>query len=118
VAILGARRPTVALAAVQVVLIAAALVLLRALAADGGRRSDDDIISAIAILGRGTLVTVIAHLSTVDAGWSAGSATALVTAIAVLSLGQATTMARWGPAGRLRVPPGSAAEDRRAGAHR
>jgi 4-hydroxybenzoate polyprenyltransferase len=118
VAILGVRRPTVALAAVQVVLIAAALVLLRALAADRGRRGDDALISAIAILGRGSLVTVIAHLSTVDAGWSAGAATALVAAIAVLALGQATTMARWGPASRLRVPPGWAAEDRRAGAHR
>lgn len=108
-ALAGVRQMSAALVLVQLVLMAAALALLRALADDGGHRGDEALISAIAIVGRAMLLTVIAHLSTVDAGWPAPASAALLSAITLLALGQASAMARFGPAGRLRIPTGWAA---------
>ena len=104
VALAGVRQVSVALVATQVVLVAAALVLLRALAAERGRRRDDALISALAIVGRGMVVTVIAHLGTVDAQWPVPASAGLLLAMTVVILGQAATMAAHGPIGRLRLP--------------
>jgi hypothetical protein len=71
------------------------------------------VISAIAIVGRGMLLTLIAHLGMTDAGWSAAGAAAVLASIVVISVGQAYTMARTGPISRLRVPPSAAEEHER-----
>lgn len=105
VALAGVRGLTPALVAVHVVWVAAALVLLRALATDEGRRRDERLISALAVVGRSTVLTVIAHLGMTDAGWSAPVAAATVAAITTVVLGQAVAMARSGPVSRLHVPP-------------
>jgi hypothetical protein len=92
------------LVAVQAAWVVTALLLLRALADDRGPRRDEAVISAIAIVGRGMILTLVAHLGMTDAGWSAAAAGAVLLALLVVHLGQAHTMARFGPVGRLRVP--------------
>ena len=120
-ALLGIGDRSLVLLGAQLVWVVVALVLLRALADDGGARRDEALISAIAVVGRGMLLTLIAHLGMTNAGWSAIGAAATLVAIVVISLGQAHTMARTGPVSRLRLPPDlwSAAEqqegDDRAG---
>ena len=103
--LLGIRELSPAIVAVQVVWVVVALVLLRALADDRGARRDEALISAIAIVGRGMVLTLIAHLGTTDAGWSADAAAAVLVAIVFICLGQARGMARTGPVSRLRLPP-------------
>ena len=106
IALLGVRGVTVPLVAAQVVWVAAALVLLRALSQERGARRDEWLISAIAVVGRGMVLTLVTHLGTVDAGWSPVGAAAAVTAVAAVILGQGVMMARHGPTGGVRVPEG------------
>ena len=47
---------------------------------------------------------LLAHLTLAGAGWDGAGYTALLGAIVTVSLGQAVTMARYGPAARLHVP--------------
>ena len=103
-ALAGIREPSPMLVTAQVVWVIVALSLLRALAEDRGARRDEALISAIAIVGRGMVLTLIAHLGMADAGWSAAGAAATLVAILVISLGQARQMARTGPVSRLRMP--------------
>jgi 4-hydroxybenzoate polyprenyltransferase len=58
-------------------LIFTALVLLRALTADWGPRRDESLISALAILGRGTIVALVADLSMRQRGEGCRSKSAL-----------------------------------------
>lgn len=104
VALLGVREVTVPLVLAQVVWVTAALALLWALARDMGARRDEWLISAIAIVGRGMVLTLVTHLGTTDAGWSPWAAAAALAAVTAVVLGQGITMARHGPTGRLRVP--------------
>lgn len=113
-ALSGVRELSLALAAAHVAWVVAAVLLLRALAADGGSRRDEALISAIAIVGRGMAVTVIAHLGMVDAGWSAPASATVLAAITVVVLGQAAAMAKHGPVSRLRVPAEWPRPNRRA----
>ena len=108
-ALAGVRSVTPTLLAAHVVWVVTALVLLRSLASDGGPHRDERLISAIAIAGRGMVLTVIAHLGMTDARWPALAATGVLTALVVVHLGQAWTMARFGPVNRLRVPEAWAA---------
>lgn len=101
----GIRDLSLALVSAQVVWVTTALVLLRSLARDRGARRDEAIISAIAIVGRGMVLTLITHLGMTDAGWSAAGSAAALVAIVVVSIGQARSMARTGPVSRLRPPP-------------
>lgn len=94
--------PTVA--AVQATLLAVALVLLHRLRSDLGPRRDERIISALAIVGRGMVLVVIAHLAAVDAGRSGLFATALAIALTAITLADARAMLRYGPHVRLRLP--------------
>jgi hypothetical protein len=91
-----------------------AVALLRALAEDRGARRDEALISAIAIVGRGMVLTLIADLGMHNAGWPAVSAAAVHVAITVICLGQAHTMARTGPVTRLRLPTSATEEQERA----
>lgn len=97
VAILAAAAPSVALVAADGVLLAVALVLLHALSVDRGPRRDEALVAALAIVARGIVVTLLAHLATADAGWPTTASAALIAALAVLTLGQARVMARFGP---------------------
>lgn len=103
-ALVGVRGAGVPLVLSQVVWVAAALVLLRALSVSRHPRRDEALISAIAILGRGMILSVIAHLGMTDSRWPAVAAGAAVAAIVVVCVGQAVTMAKNGPTCRLRVP--------------
>ena len=87
-----------------VVCVAAALVLLRALSVDQGPRRDEALIAAIALLGRGMVVRVIAHLSMTSRHWPAAGSTAVLGTMVAVTLGQATSMVRSGPRTRLTVP--------------
>jgi 4-hydroxybenzoate polyprenyltransferase len=94
--------PTVA--AGQAALLAVALVLLHRLRTEGGPRRDERIISALAIVGRGMVLVVIAHLAAVDAGRSDLFAAALALALTAITLADARAMLRYGPRVRLRLP--------------
>jgi hypothetical protein len=94
--------------------VALALALLQALSAERGARRDERLISAIAIVGRSAIVTLIAHLSMTGAGWSATRTAAVVGSLAALMGGQVWLMVRFGPAAprgrRWRVPQEAVSE--------
>lgn len=92
--------PTVGLVAGYAVGTVAMVALLAVLRTDGGPRRDERVITAIAIVGRGMLLLVLAHLDMVAARWSVPRSEAVVAALAVLVAGQAVAMLRHGPAMR------------------
>ncbi|GAA1777668.1 UbiA family prenyltransferase [Actinomadura chokoriensis] len=98
VLVAAVRHPTVHLAAVNAAYLTAALLLLRALAAERGARRDEHLIAAIAIVGRGIVLSLLVHLALTNAHWPAPAYAAVMTALAACLLGQATVMARCGPA--------------------
>ena len=77
-----------------------ALVLLRRLATVAGRRQEEWLVSALAIVGRGLLVVLLADLAVATAGLAPAPATAVVAAFAVAFGGQALQMRRHGPSRR------------------
>lgn len=96
----AAHRPTAALAASEAGLLAGALGLLRALARETSARRDEALISAIAIIGRGMVLLLLAHLSMVAAGWPAIRYAVVIGALTLLTVGPAISMARNGPTAR------------------
>lgn len=100
---LSVTQPEVATTAVLAVFTIAALALVRELAADRGLRHDERVISAIAIVGRGMVLTLLASACVVAAHWTPIAQGALLAALLAVSLGQARTMVRLGPTGFL--PP-------------
>jgi hypothetical protein len=80
--------------------VAMALVLLRSLSVDLGARRDERLISAVALVGRGAVVTLIAHLSMHDGGWQGVTSGAVIAALTLLTAGHARAMVRLGPAVR------------------
>lgn len=98
----GPLRPSLAVA--YGLGVAAALGLLRALATDRGPRRDEALISATAIVGRGTVLVLLAHLSILGAGWPGLAHDAALAALALVTGGQAWVMARRGPRMRTTVP--------------
>jgi hypothetical protein len=92
VALASVRELTLALVAAWAVYLVVALWLLRALSVDRGHRRDAALISAIAIVGRGVIVSLVAHFSTTGAGWSAASQLALMATLVAVSLVQARKM--------------------------
>lgn len=77
--------------------------LLRALASARSHRREEALIAALAITGRGLIVSVLAYLSMTGAGWSPVAVAAGLAALLGLTAGQAALMARRGPATRLTV---------------
>lgn len=98
------RRPTVALAVVDVGCLAGALWLLRRLAAAPGGRRDECLISAVAIIGRGVILLLFAHLSMTAAGWTGLRYAMVIGGVGMLTAGLAASMARRGPITRSTVP--------------
>ena len=86
VVLLGVRDVSTALLVGDVALVVVALGLLRALAVDRGPRRDEALIAAVAVVGRGTVVTLVAHLTAADPR--------LTVALVALTLGQAVSWVR------------------------
>jgi hypothetical protein len=87
------KQPTWMLAGAWAAQLALALWLLRALSFERGARHDEALISAIAIVGRGMLVLLLAHLTLIGAHWPALTSLAVVGALAASTLGLAWTAA-------------------------
>jgi 4-hydroxybenzoate polyprenyltransferase len=102
--LLAAPGMSAAVAASEVTLLAVALVLLHRLRTDLGPRRDESLISAIAIVGRGMVLVVVAQLSALDARRPALFAAALVVVLTALMLADVRSMLRYGPRTRLRLP--------------
>jgi 4-hydroxybenzoate polyprenyltransferase len=103
------HRPTVALAIVYAGCLAGALWLLCRLAtAEGGRR-EECLIAAIAIIGRGVVLLLFAHLSMTASGWPGWRYALVIGVLGVLTAGMATSMARHGPITRITSPFGLSA---------
>jgi 4-hydroxybenzoate polyprenyltransferase len=98
------HRVTAVLAVAEACCAGGALILLHALSADRGARRDETIIAAIAIIGRGMVLLLFAHLSMVSAGWHPLRYDAVIFVIVLLTAAPTISMLRHGPASRLRVP--------------
>ena len=105
IAVTAVRGITPNVAAAFAVYLAVVGSLLWALSADRGARRDEAIMSAIAVIGRGSVVTLLAHFAMTAARWSAPASGAVTVALAAIMVGQAFTMARRGPMTRLTLPP-------------
>ena len=99
--VVAVHRPT-ALTAVHAGCLVLALGLIRALATDGGVRRDERLISAIAIVGRGVILTLFAHLSMLHAHVPVAVYDVVIGVLATTVVCQAAVMARRGPALRRR----------------
>jgi 4-hydroxybenzoate polyprenyltransferase len=108
VILIATHRLTVALAIAETACAAVALTLLYALSRDRGARRDEAVVAAIAIVGRGMMLMLLAHLSMTSADWSAVRYGAVIAALTLLTVGPAISMARRGPVTRLVVPAGLA----------
>ena len=97
------RGATLDLAVAYALFTLLALALLRALSVEAGARRDEALVGAVALVGRGTIVTVIGHLSVTDAGWNGLRYHLVMAAFAAVTVGQAVSMARRGPITRLTV---------------
>jgi 4-hydroxybenzoate polyprenyltransferase len=104
------RHPTVALVGGQVLALAIALALLRVLAGTTNPHREEAVIAAIAIVGRGMIVMLLAHLAMTNAHWPIGWYSAALAGVALLTVGQALTMARYGPSLRTLKLPEAAVE--------
>jgi 4-hydroxybenzoate polyprenyltransferase len=71
--------------------------------ARGGHR-DEALITAIAIVGRGMILLLLAHLSMESAGWPAIRYDAVIGLLGIMIAGQATSMVRHGPITRRTIP--------------
>ena len=107
-AVLAATRQlTPLLAAAEAGCTMAALWLLGALARSRSGRRDEALIAAIAIIGRGMILLLLAHLSLTGAGWPPPAYGAVMATLCLLIAGPAASMARNGPVSRLTIPPGA-----------
>jgi 4-hydroxybenzoate polyprenyltransferase len=91
------RRASIALVAAYAVYLAFTLGLLWMLARSTSARRDSALIAAIAIFGRGMLVTLYAHFAMAAAHWSPARSSAFIAALAVTITGSALDVLRTGP---------------------
>jgi len=105
------RQLSVALVAAYIVYLSFTLGLLWALARSTSARRDAALIAAIAIFGRGMLVTLYAHFAMLAAHWDPSAAAALIGALTVIVTGTALDVLRTGPISDSFVPTAFAAED-------
>ncbi len=95
--LVAVRQPGPALVAGSVLGLVLALVLLWLLARQEHPRRDEALISAVAVVGRTTILLILVHLSTRDAGWPVAAREAVLGVLAALGAAQAWVMARRGP---------------------
>jgi 4-hydroxybenzoate polyprenyltransferase len=98
------KQPTSTLVAAWAVHLTVTLWLLRSLSVERNWRRDEALISAIAIVGRGMMLTLLAHLSMAAGHLSAPVYLGVMSALVAITIGQTCTMARRGPITRLGVP--------------
>lgn len=101
---LTARGVTPAYLAEAGVLLVAALWLLRKLAAERDARREESLVTAIAVIGRGTLLLLFAQQSMAAARLPLVAEAVLSALLVVLALGQARTLVAYGPVTRRTVP--------------
>ena len=94
------HRPSTALAAAFAGCLAGALWLLRRLAAAPGARQDEWLISGLAIIGRGVILLLLAHLSMLETGWPGWRNALVIGGLGMLTAGMAASMVRHGPVTR------------------
>jgi hypothetical protein len=104
------QHVTATLACFEAAFLAGVLAALRALRAEPTARREEALISSIAILGRGMLLLVLAHLSMMAAHWARPWYVAVLVLLSLGILGQAARMMLQGPVTRLTVPGWMAAE--------
>jgi 4-hydroxybenzoate polyprenyltransferase len=104
------RGLSVALVVAYAVFLVVTLALLWSLARSTGARRDSAIIAAIAIFGRGMLVTLYAHFAMLAAGWPLTRASAMIGALVVVVTGMAFDVLRSGELTDTFVPPAFTAE--------
>ena len=92
--------------------LAATLGLLWALARSTSARRDSALIAAIAIFGRGMLVTLYAHFAMLAAHWSLAATSAMIGALTIIVTGTAFDVLRTGPLTDAFVPPDLLPADR------
>lgn len=97
-------RLTAVLAVAEAGCLTGAMALLAALSRPRGARRDEALITAIAIIGRGMILLLLAHLSMVCAGWSAFRYDAVIGMLGIVTAGQAASMVRHGPITRRTIP--------------
>jgi 4-hydroxybenzoate polyprenyltransferase len=89
------------LAAALVVASAAVVALLRGLAHDVNPRHDELRIAALAVIGRGVLLGLLAQLAMVQRNWPTGAVIAVLGWLTLVTAGQVRTMLRTGPRPRM-----------------
>lgn len=109
VTLAAVRGVTPALIGAFAVYLVVALGLLRALSVERGARRDEALVAAIAIVGRGMIVSLLAHFSMTAAHWSPLGYQTVMVLLTAIMVGQAASMARRGPRTRLTLPPDFAA---------
>lgn len=123
VLLMTVARPTAALVGLYAACLAAVLVLLYVLSAERGPRRDETLTAAVAIIARGMIVMLFAHLSMAVPVWSAPVWSALgraglgydaaMLALAIVTAGQVATMVRRGPRTRTTITTPSYSAHRR-----
>jgi 4-hydroxybenzoate polyprenyltransferase len=103
----GVRPFGAALAAGYAVATVAAVWLLRELARDPGPRREERLVWTLAIVGRGMLVVLLAHLAMSQHGWPAPFAAVMIAGLVAVVAGQARTMLHDGPVTRGYIMPAS-----------
>jgi 4-hydroxybenzoate polyprenyltransferase len=88
---------TPSLVASYAVGLAAVVVLLLRLSRASSPRDDTVLVGAVAVVGRGLVAVLLAHLSMRPLGWTAGKQAALLLAVTVVTLGLASDLLRLGP---------------------
>jgi hypothetical protein len=103
IALLAVPGRTVTLTAVHLALTGVAVAFLRALRASRDLRDDEWLVSAIAVVGRGMLVSLLVHLSMTQRMSVAGSSTLLVL-FAAVTIAHANRIRHQGPLLGTTVP--------------
>jgi 4-hydroxybenzoate polyprenyltransferase len=102
--IVAVQHVTALLACAEAVCLGCVLAALRALGAGPAGRREEALISSIAILGRGMVLLVLAHLSIAAAYWPRPGYVAVLGLLSLGTLGQAARMLLVGPVTGLTVP--------------
>jgi 4-hydroxybenzoate polyprenyltransferase len=79
---------------------AAALCLLRRLSTETNLRDEQWTISALAIIGRGTIISLLAQIEMSQRHWAALPTSLVIATLALITAGQAALMLQIGPRGR------------------
>jgi 4-hydroxybenzoate polyprenyltransferase len=109
--LLAVRDRTVVLTVSYAAFVVLTLGLLRVLSRSTNARRDEALISAIAIVGRGVVVTLFAHFAMTAAHWTMAAYAAVMAAMVLQFVAAALRMARIGPLSRTVLHAAAPASD-------